>query len=42
MLGLGFGVYIRVLCELADANSSKLHTLKVRLQRERQVHIYLL
>jgi hypothetical protein len=39
---LGLGVHIRVLCKLADANNSKLHTLKVRLQRERQIHAHLL
>ena len=39
-LGLGLGVHIRVLCKLADANNSKLHTLKVRLQRARQIHAH--
>ena len=37
-LGLGLGVQIRTLCKLADVNDSELHTLKVRLQKERQIY----
>ena len=37
---LGLGVHVRVLFKLADANDSKLRTLKVRLQRERQIHAH--
>lgn len=40
-VGLGLGVQSRTLYPLADVGDSELHTLKVRLQSEGQIHAHL-